>query len=182
MKKTMFTVASVAFLGLMLLTGCSKMTGSNKVEAFPTKEEKNTVKVSDYNQFQDFFTPAFQLVWNDFTDKIVGKKVEFIGGNPKIADEFNKQRLTDKMLSEKDYYKTVAPQTVKTKKTIEKDLKKKFKDSIEFLGSSKMMVFTKFCTACSKRTSISRKFLTNFHLLRLLHRILRKLIMKCSAL
>lgn len=101
MKKTMFTVASVAFLGLMLLTGCSKMTGSNKVEAFPTKEEKNTVKVSDYNQFQDFFTPAFQLVWNDFTDKIVGKKVEFIGGNPKIADEFNKQRLTDKMLSEK---------------------------------------------------------------------------------
>ena len=128
MKKTMFTVASVAFLGLMLLTGCSKMTGSNKVEAFPTKEEKDTVKVSDYNQFQDFFTPAFQLVWNDFTDKIVGKKVEFIGGNPKIADEFNKQRLTDKMLSEKDYYKTVAPQTVKTKKTIEKDLKKKFKE------------------------------------------------------
>lgn len=133
MKKSMFTIASVAILGLMLLTGCGKIANSNKVEAFPTKSEKDTVKVSEYNQFQDFFTPAFQLVWNDFTDKIVGEKVEFIGGNPKIADEFNKQRLTDKMLSEKDYYKTVAPQTVKTKKTIEKELKKKFKEKSQLL-------------------------------------------------
>ena len=136
MKKTFFMVASVAILGLMFFTGCGKFAEKNKVEAYPTGEKvEESTKMAEYNQFQDFFTPAFQLVWNDFSDKIVKQKVEFIGGNPKIADEFNKKRLTDKMLSEKDYYKTVAPQTVQTKKTIEKSLKKKFKEKSQLLDN-----------------------------------------------
>ncbi len=135
MKKTIFTVASVAIFSLILLAGCGKLTDRNRVDAFPTKSEKakETVKMNEYNQFQDFFTPAFQLIWNDFSDKVIGHKVEFVGGNPQIVDEFNQKRLTDKMLSEKDYYKTIAPQTVKTKKTIEKDLKKKFNEKSQLL-------------------------------------------------
>lgn len=135
MKKTVFTVASVAIFSLLLLAGCGKLADSNKVEAFPTKNEKvkETVKMNEYSQFQDFFTPAFQLIWNDFSDKVIGHKVEFVDGNPKIVEEFNQKRLTDKMLSEKDYYKTIAPQTYKTKKTIEKELKKKFNEKSQLL-------------------------------------------------
>ena len=97
MKKTFFAVASVALFGLLFFTGCANNSDRNKVEALPT-QDKSVVKTSEYNQFQDIFTPAFQLIWNDFSDKVVGRKVEFIGENPQILSDLNEKRLTENML------------------------------------------------------------------------------------
>lgn len=135
MKKTFFTVASVALLGLLFFTCCANNSDSNKAEALSSDSEKTVTKTSEYNQFQDIFTPAFQLIWNDFSDKVVGHKVEFIGGNSQFVENLNQKRLTEKMLSKNDYYKTVAPQTVATKKTIEKSIKKQFNEKSQLLDS-----------------------------------------------
>lgn len=134
MKKTFFAVASVALLGFLFFTGCANNSDRNKVEALPT-QDKSVVKTSEYNQFQDIFTPAFQLIWNDFSDKVVGRKVEFIGENPQILSDLNEKRLTENMLSKKDYYKTIAPQTTATKKSIEKSIKKQFNEKSQLLDS-----------------------------------------------
>ncbi len=135
MKKTIFTFISVLFSGLLLLMITNRLSDCSRAEAFPVKGEKveKSFKTAEYKQFEDIFTPAFQLVWNDFSDKVVGHEVSFVGENPKILDYLNERRLTENELSSKDYYKTVAPQTVKTKKTIEKSIKKQFKEKSQLL-------------------------------------------------
>lgn len=137
MRKTVFSVAVAAVCTLSLLFFCNNFV-NNKALASQTDKLSDNI-VSDYSQFDDIFTPAFQLIWNDFTDKVVGHKVEFVGGNPKVVENLNEKRLTESMLSPKDYYKTVAPQTVKTKKTIEKSIKKQFNEKSQLLDNVNWM-------------------------------------------
>ena len=49
---------------------------------------------------------TFQLVWNDFMDKIIHDIVRFREGNPNIVKELNLQSFTTDDLSNKAYYKT----------------------------------------------------------------------------
>ena len=48
---------------------------------------------------------TFQLVWNDFIDKIIFNPVRFRDGNPISVQELNKKSFTSEDLSEKSYYK-----------------------------------------------------------------------------
>lgn len=120
---TLFIIVSIFF-------GCLK-TEADTIEKTDIINQNN----SDYTQFNDFFTPAFQLIWNDFSDKFIKGKVNFIGGNPKIVDYFNERRLDESMISEKDLYKTMGKQTFSTKKRIEKELKRKFNEKSNLLES-----------------------------------------------
>lgn len=114
-----------------ILCGCAKNTINKEEQAkIEIKEEDSPV---EYKQFEDFFSPAFQLIWNDFSDKFVKGKVNFIAGNPKIADYLNERHLNESMISKNDLYKICDRQTFATKKEIEKNLKKKFNEKSKLL-------------------------------------------------
>lgn len=136
MKKTIFSFSVLITCLFAVFFMFNNFSNNNKVQASQTSKTNDKAVVnSEYNQFEDIFTPAFQLIWNDFTDDVVGHKVEFVGENPKILEYLNERRLTENVLSSKDFYKTVAPQTVKTKKTIEKSIKKQFNEKSQLLDS-----------------------------------------------
>ena len=78
---------------------------------------------------------TFQLVWNDFIDKIIFNPVRFRDGNPISVQELNKKSFTSEDLSEKSYYKYAGKVGKKTKKQITKAIKKKFKESSDLLDS-----------------------------------------------
>ena len=100
--------------------------------------EFNTVKTQvsqDYSVIKDsLWCVTFQLVWNDFMDKFNGgKPIEFVGGNPPIADELNKKFYTSDILSNESYYKVQDVISTKLKKQIEKDIKKKFNEKSDII-------------------------------------------------
>lgn len=76
---------------------------------------------------------TFQLVWNDFMDKIVHNPVRFREGTPVLVAELNKRSFSDANISEKSYYKYTGKVKKDTKKQITKAIKKKFKESSDIL-------------------------------------------------
>lgn len=76
---------------------------------------------------------TFQLVWNDFMDRIVFNPIRFREGTPDFVHELNKQEFTVEDLSDKSYYKYVGKITKNTKKQIAKAIKKKFKETSDIL-------------------------------------------------
>ena len=78
---------------------------------------------------------AFQLVWNDFMDKIVHNYIRFREGTPAIVFELNKQSFNTDDISETAYYKYAGKVKKNTKKQIEKGIRKKFKESSEILDN-----------------------------------------------
>lgn len=76
---------------------------------------------------------AFQLVWNDFMDKIVHNYIRFREGNPSCVTELNKQDFTDEDISESSYYKYTGKVKKNTKKQISKGIRRKFKESSDIL-------------------------------------------------
>lgn len=76
---------------------------------------------------------TFQLVWNDFMDKVVFNPVRFREGTPAMVQELNRQEFTVDDISEKSYYKTTGKVTKNTKKNISKAIKKKFKETSDLL-------------------------------------------------
>lgn len=133
MQKT--KLALLVFLVILGFSGTMLSTKADSVKK-PVKTVKEvSIQKAEYTQFEDFFTPAFQLIWNDFSDKFVKGSIEFVDGNPAIVNNLNKKRVNDSMFSSKDLYKTIGLQTVKTKKRIERDLKRKFKETSKLLDA-----------------------------------------------
>ncbi|MBQ9246209.1 hypothetical protein IJ182_08085 [bacterium] len=85
----------------------------------------------------DAWAPTFQLCWNELI-KIVGtSKVEFVNGNPELANELNKQKFNKTDISEDSYYISVTKMTLNHKKEIEKAILNKFKEKSDILNSFK---------------------------------------------
>lgn len=76
---------------------------------------------------------AFQLVWNDFMDKIVHNYVRFREGTPTSVIELNKQDFTVEDISESSYYKYAGKVKKNTKKQISRALRRKLKESSDML-------------------------------------------------
>ena len=76
---------------------------------------------------------SFQLVWNDFVNKIVFNPVRFREGTPSIVGDLNRQTFTTEDISESSYYKYAGKVRKNTKKQITKAIKKKFKESSDLL-------------------------------------------------
>lgn len=92
------------------------------------------VKKQDEKMAENLWCVTFQLVWNDFMDKFNGgKPVKFVDGNPLIADELNKRLYTSDILSPDSYYKVQDKLSLKLKKQIEKEIKKKFNETSDIL-------------------------------------------------
>ena len=78
---------------------------------------------------------SFQLVWNDFMNKIIHNPVRFREGTPQLVIDLNKQTFVDEDVSENSYYKYTGKVKKNTKKQIAKGIRKKFKESSDLLDN-----------------------------------------------
>lgn len=133
MNKNRFTIlTATGLLAVSIFASGFKFWWQNDVKIEPAK----TVVSQSYESVKDkVWCITFQLVWNDFMDKVnYGKPILLAGGNPPIATELNKKSYSVKDLSEKSYYKKDGVISKKLKRQIEKDLKKKFNETSDILG------------------------------------------------
>lgn len=96
------------------------------IEVLPTMQSKTNVQ-------DRVWVGTFQIVWNDFMDKIAHNQIKFPGGTPVMVNELNKQEFTVDELNEKCYYKYVGKIKKNTKKIIAKAIKKKFNETSDLL-------------------------------------------------
>ncbi len=90
-------------------------------------------KVAKIHQL-DVWCVTLQLAWNELSEKFVKGPVNFVGGNPPLADELNKKLFTSDILSEKSYYTTWGKISADLKKQIEENIKKKFNETSDILN------------------------------------------------
>lgn len=120
------------FIVLCFVSGCFMLSGFT----FFNKKKTEKVLIQNYSQSSpDVWCITFQLVWNDFIDKITnGKPVQLVGGNPVIADELNKQLYSKNDISEDSYYIKNGKISKNLKKQIEESIYKKFKEKSDILS------------------------------------------------
>ena len=99
------------------------------------QEQKVEQTVQNFSDVQsDLWCVTFQLVWNEFMSKLTdGKPIQFVGGNPLIADELNKQNYSKNILSENSYYIADGKISKSLKRKIQRAIKKKFNEKSEVL-------------------------------------------------
>lgn len=128
---------SMTILGVSGLIGASLLCSGFRFPFFhKTPTTAPVVTSQGYESVKNsVWCVTFQLVWNDFMDKIThGKPVQLAGGNPPIADELNKKLYTEAILSPDSYYKTQGEISQKLKKQIEKEIYKKFHETSDILN------------------------------------------------
>lgn len=104
---------------------CTKALASS-IEVLPTMMSKSTNP-------DRVWVGTFQLVWNDFMDRFVHNYVRFKDGTPEYVWELNAKTFSTSYISDDSYYKTASRITKKTKKKIEKAIKKKFDETSDIL-------------------------------------------------
>lgn len=116
------------FLGIIIC-----LILATNISAFASDIEIQPTLFSKTNAQDRIWVGTFQLVWNDFMDKIVHNPIRFREGTPTYVWELNAQTFTATNLAEKNYYKFVGKVKKNTKKQISKSIKKKFKESSDLL-------------------------------------------------
>ena len=116
------------FLSLLvtLLILSNTLSYASEIEIQPTMYSRS-------NAQDRVWVGTFQLVWNEFMDKIIFNPIRFREGTPTIVHELNRQSFTENDLSEKSYYTYVGKVTKNTKRNISKAIKKKFKETSDLL-------------------------------------------------
>lgn len=99
---------------------------AEEIEILPTFQSKSYVQ-------DRVWTGTFQIVWNDFVNKIIHNPVKFPEGTPESVKELNKQSFDITQLSKKCYYKYVGKINKNTKQKISSAIKRKFKESSQIL-------------------------------------------------
>lgn len=111
---------------LALLISANIYTFAAGIEVQPTLQTRT-------NAQDRVWVGTFQIVWNDFMDKIVHNPIRFREGTPAIVQELNKQEFTVEDIDESSYYRYTGKVTKNTKKQIAKAIRKKFKESSDLL-------------------------------------------------
>lgn len=121
----------LAILSIIILACvCQAIPNNNSdLEVLPTMSSQS-------DSANRLWVGTFQLAWNDLTDGIVKKEINFNGGNPQAVIELNKRDFSANELSENSYYKIYGATSPKLKKTIEKGIKKKFNEKSDILNSA----------------------------------------------
>lgn len=134
MNKKLTTLLTAGVLLTVSTFGCGfKFWGQKNVTEAPKPQ---AVITQNYDTIKNkAWCVTFQLVWNDFMDKVnYGKPILLAGGNPPVATELNKRLYTTDILSENSYYKKNGVISKRLKAQIEKDIKKKFNEKSDILG------------------------------------------------
>ena len=111
---------------LSLLITAQLSVSAAGIEILPTMQSRSSAQ-------DRVWVGTFQLVWNDFINKIVFNPVRFREGTPAMVVDLNKQDFTTEDISDASYYKYTGKVNSKTKKTITKAIKKKFKETSDIL-------------------------------------------------
>ncbi|MCM1004650.1 MAG: hypothetical protein NC408_09980 [Candidatus Gastranaerophilales bacterium] len=111
---------------LMLLVAANLHVMAAGIEILPTMQSRS-------NAQDRVWVGTFQLVWNDFMDKIVHNPIRFREGTPVLVQELNKQTFNADDVSDKCYYKITTKITKNTKKQISQAIRKKFKETSDIL-------------------------------------------------
>ena len=106
---------------------------STSIPAFAGNIEVQPTLQTRSNEQDRVWVGTFQLVWNDFMDKIVHNTVRFREGTPVMVQELNRQEFKTNQLSEKSYYTMTGKVKKNTKKQIAKAIKKKFNETSDLL-------------------------------------------------
>lgn len=114
----------ITLLTTLLLFG--QQANASNIEVLPTMQSKTNVQ-------DRVWVGTFQIVWNDFMDKVAHTIVKFPEGTPDIVNELNRQDFTVNELSENCYYRYVGKIQKSTKKTIAKAIRKKFHETSDLL-------------------------------------------------
>ena len=114
-------------LFVVLISIMSSSMAAN-IEVQPAKASKTVAQ-------DRAWVGSFQLVWNDFINRILFNPVRFSDGSPEIVHELNKQEFTSEDISDKDYYKTICRVTKNTKKQIARAIRRKFGETSDLLSS-----------------------------------------------
>ncbi len=118
MKKLIISLLTTLFLFSPAFAG--------NIDVLATMQSKSNIQ-------DRVWVGTFQIVWNDFMDKIAHTVIKFPEGTPQIVNELNKQDFTVEDLSENCYYKYSGKVKKNTKKTIAKAIKRKFDETSELL-------------------------------------------------
>ena len=118
MKRIILSVLTAMFL-------FSPVFAAN-IDVLPTMSSKTNVQ-------DRVWVGTFQLVWNDFMDKIAFNQIKFPAGTPVIVNELNRQDFTEEDVSSKCYYKYLGNIKKNTKKVIAKAIKRKFNETSDIL-------------------------------------------------
>lgn len=78
---------------------------------------------------------TFQIVWNELMDSIIYGPVRFVGENPKLVKELNKQNFKKTDISENSYYTKYGEVSPELKEEIETGIKEKFNETSDILDS-----------------------------------------------
>ena len=105
----------------------------SQIPTFASGIDVQPTLMSRSNEQDRIWVGTFQLVWNNFIDKVVFNPVRFREGTPLMVYELNQKTFTEKDLSENSYYTYTGKVNKKTKKTITKAIKKKFKETSDLL-------------------------------------------------
>lgn len=130
---------SQKLLSLLIILGltscCLMFSGFTFFKKKVETTQKTTQTVENFSTVQnDLWCVTFQLVWNEFMDKITnGNPVQFVGGNPQIADELNKRAYTKDILSSDSYYVEQGEISKALKRKIERNIKWKFNEKSDVL-------------------------------------------------
>lgn len=126
MKKFTLTMLVIFFACF-----CFMLSGFSFFKKAPVSQPQQS---TSYSSVQNkLWCVTFQLAWNELSEKFVGGNVNFVGGNPPIADELNKKLYTSEILTDDFYYTTSGKVSKKLKKDIEKSIYKKFKEKSDIL-------------------------------------------------
>ena len=99
-----------------------------KAEITPTYTNK--LSSTDTNKV---WCGTFNLVWNDFMNDVIGRKIEFEDGPSELADELNRQSFTVNELNPNSYFKKHGVATFDLKNQIENGIKQKFNEDSKIL-------------------------------------------------
>lgn len=115
----------ITLLAMVIVTA-SFQVFAEEIEVQPTFSSKTSAQ-------DRVWVGTFQLVWNDFIDKVLFNPVRFREGNPSIVNDLNRREFSSYDLSEDSFYKYAGKVKKNTKKQIAKAIKRKFKESSDIL-------------------------------------------------
>ena len=102
-------------------------------QVFASDIEIQPTMYSKSNAQDRLWVGSFQLVWNDFINKIVYNPIRFREGTPNSVMELNKQIFSADDIAESSYYKYAGKVRKNTKRTISRGIRKKFHESSDLL-------------------------------------------------
>ena len=89
--------------------------------------------MQDLSQRKDIFTPAFQLIWNDFKNLISRKELKFTSSKPDVLKVLNSSKFSTDDISENSYYKIVGLKSYDLKAKILREIYEKFSETSKIL-------------------------------------------------